>query len=123
MGSACMIESYEHLLDNIKKILGAEPEEKTHISKKYPQSPFDIECIIDGEKKYIEVKSTGGEKKVFYMSKGERKFMDKYEQRYLLVLVTNVKSKHKKYSVYERKEIMNSGKMEQECQSIKFIVK
>ena len=113
----------EFVYDNIKKILGAEPEEKTHISKKYPQSPFDIECIIDGEKKYIEVKSTGGEKKVFYMSKGERKFMDMYKQRYLLVLVTNVKSKHKKYSVYERKEIMNSNKMEQEYQSIKFIVK
>ena len=57
------------------------------------------------------------------MSKGERKFMDMYKQRYLLVLVTNVKSKHKKYSVYERKEIMNSNKMEQEYQSIKFIVK
>lgn len=113
----------EYVYDNIKKILGAEPEEKIHISKKYPQSPFDIECVVDGEKKYIEVKSTGGEKKVFYMSKGERKFMDKYEQCYLLVLVTNVKSKHKKYSVYERKEIMNSSKMEQEYQSIKFIVK
>lgn len=113
----------EYVYNNIKKILGAEPEEKTHISKKYPQSPFDIECIIDGEKKYIEVKSTGGEKKVFYMSKGERKFMDMYKQRYLLVLVTNVKSKHKKYSVYERKEIMDSSKMEQECQSIKFFVK
>ncbi len=113
----------EYVYDNIKNILRAEPEEKIHISKKYPQSPFDIECIVNGEKKYIEVKSTGGEKKVFYMSKGERKFMDKYEQRYLLVLVTNVKSKHKKYFVYERKEIMNSSKMEQECQSIKFIVK
>lgn len=113
----------EYVYNNIKKILGAEPEEKTYISKKYPQSPFDIECIVNGEKKYIEVKSTAGEKKVFYMSKGERKFMDKYEQRYLLVLVTNVKSKHKNHSVYERKEIMNSSKMEQEYQSIKFIVK
>lgn len=113
----------EYVYDNIKKILGAEPDEKTHISKKYPQSPFDIECILDGEKKYIEVKATGGEKKVFYMSKGERRFMDKYERCYLLVLVTNVKSKHKKCSVYERKEIMNSSKMEQEYQSIKFIVK
>ncbi|MBO6030910.1 MAG: DUF3883 domain-containing protein [Prevotella sp.] len=113
----------EYVYDNIKKILGAEPEEKNHISKKYPQSPFDIECIVDGEKKYIEVKSTASDKKAFYMSKGERKFMDKYEQHYLLVLVTNVKSKHKKHSVYERKEIMNSNKMEQEYQNIKFIVK
>lgn len=117
------LKGEEFVLDNIKKILGAEPEEKNHISKKYPQSPFDIECIVDGKKKYIEVKSTGGEKKVFYMSKGERKFMDKYEQCYLLVLVTNVKSNHKKYSVYERDDIMNSSKMEQEYQSIKFIVK
>ena len=113
----------EYIYDNIKKILGAEPEEITHISKKYPQSPIDIECIVDGEKKYIEVKSTVSDKKVFYMSKGERKFMDKYEKRYLLVLVTNVKSKHLKYSVYYRKDIMNSSIMEQECQSIKFIVK
>lgn len=57
------------------------------------------------------------------MSKGERKFMDKYEQQYLLILVTNVMSKHKKTNKYQRKEIMNSRVMEQECQSIKFIVK
>ena len=97
--------------------------EPLHVSKQYPQSPYDIECIVNGKKLYIEVKSTKESKKVFYMSKGERKFMDKYEQQYLLILVTNVMSKHKKTNKYQRKEIMNSCVMEQECQSIKFIVK
>ena len=107
----------EYVFDNIHKIIGKKPEEKLHISKNYPQSPYDIECIINGVKIFIEVKSTEKETKSFYMSKGERKFMAKYEQRYLLVLVTNVKSNHKRTFKYKRKEI---EKMKQELQGIKY---
>lgn len=117
------LEGEKYVLNNLEKIIGMKYVEPLHVSKQYPQSPYDIECIVNGKKLYIEVKSTKDSKKVFYMSKGERKFMDKYEQQYLLILVTNVMSKHKKTNKYQRKEIMNSRVMKQECQSIKFIVK
>lgn len=113
----------EYVYNNIEKIIGNKPEEKRHISKLYPQSPYDIECKVNGETKYIEVKSTKDSKRTFYMSRGERRFMDKYEQHYLLILVTNVISAHKKAIKYQRKDIMNPNTMEQELQSIKFIVK
>lgn len=107
----------EYVFENLNIIFDKEPEVKFHISKKYPLSPYDIECIIDGEKIFIEVKSTEKEIRTFYMSKGERKFMTKYEQHYLLVLVTNVKSNHKRTFKYKRKEI---EKMKQELQGIKY---
>lgn len=113
----------EFVYDNIEKIIGTIPEEKRHISKLYPLSPYDIECKVNGETMYIEVKSTKDCKKTFYMSKGERKFMDKYERHYLLILVTNVISNHKEATKYQRKDIMNPQIMEKEYQGIKFIVK
>lgn len=113
----------EYVLDNIERIIGIKPDQKVYVSEKYPQSPYDIECIINGRKLYIEVKSTEQDKKTFYMSRGERRFMDKYDEFYLLVLVTNVKSNNKKSFKYKRKDIMNENKMMQEHQSIKFIVK
>lgn len=113
----------KYVYDNLEKIIGAKPEAPNHLSKDYPQSPYDIECKVNGETKYIEVKSTESNKKIFYMSSGEIKFMDKYRQHYLLILVTNVNSEHKRYTKYQRDDIMNPEKMEQECQSIKFIVK
>ena len=119
--SGAMGEDYVY--ENIEKIIGIRPEEKRHISKLYPLSPYDIECKVNGKTIYIEVKSTKDSKKTFYMSKGERKFMDKYEQHYLLVLVTNVISNHKKATKYQRKDIMNPQIMEKEFQGIKFIVK
>lgn len=119
--SGAMGEDYVY--DNIEKIIGRIPEEKRHISKLYPLSPYDIECKVNGETIYIEVKSTKDSRKFFYMSKGERRFMDKYEQHYLLILVTNVVSNHKRAIKYQRKDIIDSKKMEQECQSIKFIAK
>ncbi len=112
----------DFVFDNIEKIIGKKPEEKVHISKKYPLSPYDIECIINGVKMYIEVKSTEKEKKVFFMSKGERQFMEKYEKQYLLVLVTNVKSSHRRHFKYQRKDLMESKNVKQELQDIKFIV-
>jgi len=119
--SGAMGEDYVY--ENIEKIIGIRPEEKRHISKLYPLSPYDIECKVNGKTIYIEVKSTKDSKKTFYMSKGERKFMDKYEQHYLLVLVSNVISNHKKATKYQRKDIMNPQIMEKEFQGIKFIVK
>lgn len=114
----------EYVVNNIKRILKTESiTNLIHISDSYPFSPYDIECIINGEKLFIEVKSTQGSKKEFYMSKSERQFMDKYHDRYLLILVTNVKAKQKKCCQYRREEIMNDNNMRQEPQGIKFVVK
>lgn len=113
----------EFVYNNLNMIIGSNAESPCHVSKNYPQSPYDIECYIEGKKKYIEVKSTSKEKKVFLMSRGERRFMEKYEKDYILVLVTNVRSNHRKFSKYNRKQIENSSIMEQEFQSIKYIVK
>lgn len=113
----------EYVFDNLEKIIGEKTGDKVYISKKYPQSPYDIECFVNGKKLYIEVKSTEQDKKMFYMSRGERKFMDKYDEFYLLILVTNVKSDRKKPFKYKRDDIMNDKKMIQEHQSIKFVVK
>ncbi len=62
-----------------------------HTSVDYPTSPYDIEYVENGTKKYIEVKSTQGSKKVFNMSAGEIKFMNTYQNNYVLYLVTNVR--------------------------------
>lgn len=111
------------VVDNIRKIIGhPEIHNIVHVSKKYPQSPYDIEYVINGVKKYIEVKSTSGEKKTFFMSRGERQFMDRYGNDYLLVLITNVKSVHRRHYEYCRDQIMNERIMRQEPQGIKFIV-
>lgn len=112
-----------YVYDNISKIIGQSPDgQPVHVSQKYPQSPYDIECVVNGKKLYIEVKATEKEKKSFYMSRGERLFMDKYDKNYLLVLVTGVKSTHKRHFKYRRDDIMNSATMKQECQGVKFIV-
>ncbi len=116
-------EGEKYVFDHLDDFFDSKPVEKEHISQKFPASPYDIECIVNGEKKYIEVKSTQDSKKCFYMSKGERRFMDKYRMNYLLILVTNVKSDRKKTIKYERGYIMDSLKMEQEYQDIKFIDK
>ncbi len=112
----------KYVFDNIEKIFGWLPEEKRHVSKIYPQSPYDIECMVNGETWYIEVKSTKDKKKYFYMSKGERQFMDKYDQHYCLVLVTNVTSSRKKTNKYQRKDILNPQKMEADYDKIKYTV-
>ena len=114
----------EYVINNIKKILKKESiKEIRHVSNDYPQSPYDIECVVDDKKLYIEVKSTKGEKKEFYMSKGERLFMEKYQDKYLLILVTNVNTRHKKPFQYHRDDIINEEIMRQELQGIKFIVR
>lgn len=118
------IKGEEYVFKNIGKILGLRNIEcPVHISQKYPQSPYDIECSVEGVRKYIEVKSTSGNKKVFLMSQGERKFMEKYDKDYILVLVINVTSNHRRAFTYSRREIENTNIMKQEFQSIKYIVK
>ena len=109
----------EYVYNNINKIFTSNSiKHIIHVSQKYPQSPYDIECIVDDKKMYIEVKSTKMESKTFYMSKGERKFMEKYEENYLLVLVTNVNSQKKRLFKYIREDIEH---MKQEIQGIKYI--
>ena len=63
-----------------------------HTSKDFPTSPYDIEYVVNGVKKYVEVKATSGIKKIFNMSMGELKFMDSYKDDYTLFLVTDVKN-------------------------------
>lgn len=113
----------EFVFNNIKKILRLpQIDNLLHISKKYPQSPYDIEFYVNGEKKYIEVKSTGKNKKTFIMSKGERLFMEKYDKNYYLILVTNVRSERKNYFIYNRNDIINESKMKIEHLDIKYTV-
>ncbi len=113
----------EYVFQNLERIIGHRVEKPVHVSKKYPESPYDIEYELGGVKKYLEVKSTTGTKKVFLMSRGERKFMDKYDADYTLILVLNVKSNRKTHHNYTRAHIMSSTIMEQESQDIKFIVR
>lgn len=115
----------EYVLNNIEKILNVSKLDNppVHVSDKYPQSPYDIEIFIDGVKKYIEVKSTSKDKKVFIMSKGERHFMKRYDKDYVLILVTNVNSNKRRTFKYKRKDIEDANKMTQELQNIKYIVK
>ena len=49
--------------------------------------------------------------------------MDKYEKNYLLILVTNVNSVHRKANIYKRNEILNPDIMEVDYDRILYIVK
>lgn len=103
---------YQLLMDKLK-----EDNELYHTSLDFPQSPYDIEYIENGEKKYVEVKSTSGVKPIFNMSIGELKFMEKYKDSYTLYMVTDVKSdfpKVKEYSYYD------ITKMRKEYPSVRF---
>ena len=88
-----------------------------HTSVDFPQSPYDIEYILNGKKQYAEVKSTSGIKPVFNMSAGELKFMEKYKDSYILYMVTEVKEAFPKYKAYTYENIM---KMRKEYPSVRF---
>ena len=88
-----------------------------HTSLDFPQSPYDIEYIEDGKKKYVEVKATSGIKSIFNMSSGELKFMEKYKDSYVLYMVTEVKESFPKYKVYTYDDII---KMKKEFPSVRF---
>lgn len=88
-----------------------------HTSVDYPTSPYDIEYIENGVKKYVEVKSTQGSKKVFNMSSGEIKFMNLYADNYILYLITNVRDKSYKIYKFNKDQII---KLKQEYPSTRF---
>lgn len=96
---------YDLLLEKL-----TEENELYHTSLDFPQSPYDIEYIENGEKKYIEVKSTSGTKPIFNMSSGELKFMEKYKDSYTLYMVTEVKAEFKKYKKYTYYDIIKMRK-------------
>ena len=86
---------YELLLEKL-----TDDSELYHTSLDFPQSPYDMEYIESGEKKYIEVKSTSGNKPIFNMSSGELKFIEKYKDPYTLYMVTDF-PKYKQYTYYD----------------------
>ena len=94
-----------------------EDNELYHTSLDFPQSPYDMEYIENGEKKYVEVKSTSGTKSIFNMSSGELKFMEKYKDSYKLYMVTEVKEEFPKYKEYTYYDII---KMKKEYPSVRF---
>lgn len=96
---------YELLLEKL-----TEENELYHTSLDFPQSPYDIEYIENGEKKYVEVKSTSGTKSIFNMSSGELKFMEKYKDSYTLYMVTDVKAEFPKFKEYTYYDIMKMRK-------------
>jgi len=103
---------YKLLLDKLD-----ENRELYHTSLNYPQSPYDMEYFENGIKKYVEVKSTQGNKPIFNMSSGEIKFMEKYKDNYILYMVTNVKDEFPKFDVYTYNDIK---KMRKEYLSARF---
>lgn len=86
---------YELLKDKL-----LEDSDLFHTSKLYKFSPYDIEYLENGIKKYVEVKSTQSDKEIFNLSSGELKFMEEHKENYYLYMVTNVKSEFPKYNVY-----------------------
>lgn len=82
-----------YVMDNIDKLLGGNIEDVYHTSKDYPTAPYDIEYTENGVKKYLEVKATIGDRKIFNMSSGEIRFMTKYKDYYTLLLLTDIKDK------------------------------
>lgn len=81
----------EIIMEMLSKTAGV--ENLYHTSKDFRFSLYDIEFYINGVKKYVEVKATQGDKKIFNMSSGEIKFMNRYKDDYVLFLITNVKDK------------------------------
>lgn len=101
----------EYVLNNLEKIVGGKCREVFHTSAEFKKSPYDIEYIDEaGIKQYLEVKSTSTGRKVFNMSKYEINFMQKYETRYLLVLVSEVNNAFPTINKYRRPQILNMRK-------------
>jgi hypothetical protein len=107
--------------DHIQKIINDHPQtmkDLYHTSKSYAYSPYDIEYYENGIKKYIEVKATSSDKKIFNMSSGEIKFMERYRSQYKLLLITKVKDKFPNIYELTPDEIL---KFKKEYPSIRFI--
>ncbi len=104
---------YEHILELINDCI----KDVLHTSEEYPTSPYDIEYTENGIKKYIEVKSTCGTKEIFNMSSGEIKFMKKYKDNYILILVTEVNSPLPKTKQFTCEQVLS---LRQEYPSVRF---
>lgn len=102
LGENIILKYLQEHIENISDVY--------HTSKDFPTSPYDIEFIQNGIKKYVEVKSTSGMKKIFNMSLGELKFMDKYKDVYVLFLVTNVKSEFPNIEMFTPEKILHLKK-------------
>lgn len=96
----------EEFIFNILKEKLLEENDLFHTSKQYRYSPYDIEYIENGIKKYIEVKSTQDSKEVFNLSSGELKFMEEHKSNYYLYMVTEVNSDFPKYKIYSYEDII-----------------
>lgn len=107
----------DFVINHIYEIINNYVRDVYHTSEEYPTSPYDIEYSLNGKKKFIEVKATTGDKEVFNMSSGEIKFMQKYKDDYVLILVTNIKSKNPAYKKFECNRIMS---MRKEYPSVRF---
>jgi hypothetical protein len=107
--------------DYIQKIINDHPQNMKdlyHTSKSYAYSPYDIEYYENGIKKYIEVKATSSDKKIFNMSSGEIKFMERYRSQYRLILITKVKDKFPNIYEFTPDDIL---KFRKEYPSIRFV--
>lgn len=105
----------------IKRLIENHPQSMSdlyHTSKTYSFSPYDIEYTENGVKKYIEVKATSSDKKIFNMSRGEIKFMERYRSQYKLILITKVKEKFPKIYELSVDDILN--KFKRDYPSIRF---
>ena len=107
----------EEFIFNLLKEKLASDSELYHTSLDFPQSPYDIEYMENGKKRYVEVKSTAGTKIIFNMSSGEFKFMEKYKDSYKLYVVTEVREKFPNYKEYTYYDIV---KMRKEYTNIRF---
>lgn len=103
--------------DHISELISKDIQEVLHTSIDYPTSPYDIEYMENGVKKYIEVKSTSGTKQIFNMSNGEIKFMKKYKEDYTLFLVTEVNSDFPKIRQFTCEQVLS---LKQEYPSTRF---
>lgn len=90
-----------------------------HTSKLYKFSPYDIEYLENGTKKYVEVKATQDTKEVFNLSSGELKFMEEHKENYYLYMVTSVNTEFPNYKVYTYNDIK---KMKMVATNFKVIV-
>ena len=104
---------FKHILELINVYI----KDIVHTSIEYPTSPYDIEYTENGIKKYIEVKSTSGTKEIFNMSSGEIKFMKRYKDNYILILVTEVTSAFPKTKQFTCDQVLS---LKQEYPSIRF---